>query len=393
MRLAIVTSHPIQYQAPIFRRLAQLVDLTVFYACHSTPDDQAKAGFGVAFDWDVDLTSGFEARYLENVSIKPGPSHFAGCDTPSVGAHLRKGKFDAVLVLGWHLKTHLQTILAAKLQRVPLLVRGDSQLGTPRSLPKRLAKELIYRPGLRVFDAALYVGRHSRAYWDHYGYPAHRLFFSPHCVDTLWFRARATPEARIDLRQKLGISAGQFVALFAGKLVDFKRPLDLIAGAARAAGPEGQVDVMVAGAGPLQKKLEDASRQQGVRLHLLGFCNQTEMPPAYAAADVLVLPSNGRETWGLVANEAQACGLPIIVSDACGCAPDLAADGIAGRIFPLGDVDALAAALAAVKAQPPSRVAILERSDAYSIEAACSGIVAALQSLSPARAGQGRVQA
>lgn len=387
MRLAIVTSHPIQYQAPMFRRLAQLVDLTVFYACRATPADQASAGFGVAFDWDVDLTSGFEARDLHNVALKPGPSHFAGCDTPEIGARLREGKYDAVLVLGWHLKTHLQTIAAAKLQRLPLLVRGDSQLGTPRSLLKRWVKELVYRPGLRLFDAALHVGSHSRDYWVHYGYPARRLFFSPHCIDTIWFRTRATQEARQILRRKFDIPDDRFVALFAGKLVDFKRPLDLVQAAGRLVTQGRPVDVLVAGAGPLQSKMEKAARQANVALHQLGFCNQSAMPAAYAAADVLVLPSNGRETWGLVANEAQACGLPVIASDACGCAPDLVADGVAGRVFPMGDVEALAAAIEALRTEPPSRSAVLARSDAYSIDAACAGIVAALASVVPAQAG------
>ena len=101
----------------------------------------------------------------------------------------------------------------------------------------------------------------------------------------------------------------------------------------------------MAGSGELEAHVEAAAAASGVPLHLLGFRNQTEMPAAYAAADCLVLPSDGRETWGLVANEALACGRPIIVSDACGCAPDLGCDGRAGRTFPMGDTEALARAI------------------------------------------------
>ena len=78
------------------------------------------------------------------------------------------------------------------------------------------------------------------------------------------------------------------------------------------------------------------------------------MPACYAACDVLVLPSTGRETWGLVANEALACGRPIIVSDAVGCAPDLAADGVVGRTFPLGNYKAFEAIAAVLDDPPPS---------------------------------------
>ena len=344
MRLAIVTSHPIQYQAPLFRELACRLDLTVFFACRATPRDQASAGFGVAFDWDVDVTSGYRSRFLSNLSRTPGPSQFFGCDSPEIGWLLRQGRFDALLVMGWHLKTYWQAIWAAKKAGMPILVRGDSQLGTPRGTARRVFKKVMYPRVLRVFDAALYVGERSRAYWTHYGYPRDRLFFSPHCVDTKWFAARADLNGR-GVRRRLGIGADTKVALFAGKLLSFKRPLDLVAAVASLKISGYAVSILVAGSGPLEPELAAAAAASGVNLYRLGFCNQTEMPGAYAAADVLVLPSSGRETWGLVVNEAQACGVPVIVSSACGCAPDLAEDGSAGCVFPFGDTEALSRVL------------------------------------------------
>ena len=92
------------------------------------------------------------------------------------------------------------------------------------------------------------------------------------------------------------------------------------------------------------------------------FPESTLMPACYWACDALVLPSTGRETWGLVANEALACGRPIVVSDAAGCAPDLAEDGVVGRVFPLGDRARLAKAIAHVFDMPPSSEAIQKRS-------------------------------
>jgi glycosyltransferase involved in cell wall biosynthesis len=374
MRLAVVTSHPIQYQAPLFRELATRLDLTVFFAYRATSQDQANAGFDVAFDWDIDLTSGYGSRFLTNVSRTPGPSHFFACDTPEIGGLLRKGRFDALLVMGWHLKTYWQAIWAAKTVGMPVLIRGDSQLGTPRGTAKRMAKKLLYPSALRVFDAALYVGERSRAYWGHYGYPRGGMFFSPHCVDTKWFAARAVLDKREEIRHRLGIAANAKVALFAGKLLAFKRPLDLVAATASLKTSGYAVSILTAGSGPLEAELAAAVTTSGVSLHRLGFCNQTEMPGAYAAADVLVLPSSGRETWGLVANEAQACGVPVIVSSACGCAPDLAEDGTAGCVFPFGDTKALAAALRTMLDRPPARKSILEKSEKYSVAAAADGI-------------------
>ena len=381
MRLAIVASHPIQYHAPLYRALAQECELKVFYAHSASPADQARAGFNVGFAWDVDLLGGYEHVFLDNVAADPGVHHFRGCDTPGLYRHLAEG-FDAVLISGWHLKTFLQALFYAKRLGIGTLVRGDSQLETPRSRLKTFAKAAVYPTFLRRFDAALYVGSRSKAYWKHYGYPEHRLHRSPHCVDTQWFAERAQPPARQAVRERLGIGEAEKVLLFAGKTIEFKRPLDLVRAAERMRGEGVQARVLVAGSGALDGALRDAAAAAKVQLSTLGFCNQSEMPAAYAAADLLVLPSTGRETWGLVANEALACGTPILLSDAVGSASDLAADGTAGATFPLGDIGALAAAAIRLLRAPPSADAIREKSDAYSVEAAAAGILAGARAVS-----------
>ena len=90
----------------------------------------------------------------------------------------------------------------------------------------------MYPSALRVFNAALYVGQRSREYFENYGYPCDRLFFSPHCVDTQRFRQSGTAEAGAALRRREGIGKDEAVVLFAGKLLPFKRPLDIIEAAA-----------------------------------------------------------------------------------------------------------------------------------------------------------------
>jgi glycosyltransferase involved in cell wall biosynthesis len=273
----------------------------------------------------------------------------------------------------------LQAVAAAKWLGIPVLARGDSQLVTARSAVKRSAKSVIFPPFLRLFEAALFVGKRSRDYWMHYGYPQSRLFFSPHCVDTGWFAVRATNAARAALRARLEIPPEKKIALFAGKLVPFKRPLDLIAAAARLNQEGRDLGVLIAGAGPLETEVTTAAKAASVPLYILGFCNQTEMPAAYAAADMLVLPSDGRETWGLVANESLACSRPVVLSEMVGAAPDLAADGSCGRTFPVGNVSALANAIAEILDRPPLPSSLSAKSCAYSLCAAVDGIVRAAE--------------
>jgi len=189
------------------------------------------------------------------------------------------------------------------------------------------------------------------------------------------------------LRAKLRIGPHTDVLLFAGKLVPFKRPLDLIAAASKCRSTGANIEVMIAGEGELRPHLAVAAEVAGVPLHFLGFCNQSEMPAAYAAADCLVVPSDARETWGLVANEALACGRPVIVSDAVGAGPDLVGDASTGRIFPVADVAALANAIGDVLFSRPTPEAIAAKSHAYSLEAAVEGIEAALDVVAKVRSG------
>ena len=378
MRLAIVASHPVQYYAPLFRELAKRLDLTVFYGHRATPHDQAQAGFGVGFDWDIDLLSGYTHEFLRNVSAVPALDRFAGVDTPEIGRRLRAGRFDAVLLTGWRLKCDHQALWAAKRMRIPVLVRGDSHLDTPRAAWKRCAKAIAYPIFLRSFDGALIVGARNRAYWQHYGYPETRMFDSPHCIDNAWFAARATLEARSDLRERLGIDPETKLVLFAGKLLPFKRPLDLIEAAALARGAGEVVEVLVAGAGPLESELRTRARVLGVPAHFLGFCNQTEMPAVYAASDLLVLPSDGNETWGLVVNEALACGRPVLVSDAVGSTPDLVAHLGEEIVFPMANVGVMAERLQEIIASPLDYHSMELVRSRFSLQMAGEGVITAL---------------
>ena len=336
-RIGFLVSHPIQYYAPIFRELAKRCDLTVFFAHRQTADQQARAGFGVAFDWDVDLLSGYDSRFLTNVARQPSTDRFGGCDTPGVAGEIARGKFDAFVVPGWALRSYWQAVRACRRLGVPALVRGDSQLVSQRNSAIRIAKAVAFSHLLRRFDGFLYVGQRNREYLMHYGVPAERLFFSPHCVDNDAFAAASSAVRR---------SGGRRRVLFVGKLIGRKHPADLLHAVARLR--DKPVQIAFAGAGELEAELRKIAASSSVHADFMGFVNQSELPAVYASADLLVLPSDGQETWGLVVNEAMACGIPAIVSDAVGCGPDLIEPGLTGATFPLGDVAALASAIETV---------------------------------------------
>jgi len=379
-RLGILTSHPIQYQAPLFRELAQQLELTVFFAHRQTASEQSKAGFNVDFEWNVDLLGGYDHKFLQNRAKHPDVSRFTGCDTPQIEDEIRQRKFDAFLVTGWYLKAHWQAIRACHKYRIPVMVRGDSQLGTPRGWFKQWVKEILYPRLLRQFDVCLYVGQKNREYLEHYGVPAERLFFSPHCIDNDRFSLLSNQANRQKFRDSLGIRNDVYTVLFAGKFLDRKRPIDLINALQILLNRGMKVCGLLAGDGPLKLLLVEQGKQQGVPLYFLGFRNQSELPVVYKAADVFVLPSEGSETWGLVVNEALACGTPVVVADAVGCAADLVDSVDTGEVFSVGDIVGLANALQSVLTNRQEYRGMQNKIKLYSVEAAASGIVAAVKS-------------
>ncbi len=347
MRLAIVGSHPVQYYAPWFQRIAAEpgIDLRVFYLWDFGVTEKFDEGFGRAIRWDLPLLDGYASEFVPNTARDPGTHHFGGLKNPTLLSRLREFDPRALMVFGYNYFAHQRLIWRWDQSRAPLLFRGDSH----RLVPGRGWKELVRRMWIsRVFSrfsAFLYVGQANRAYFHAHGVPDERLFFAPHAVDNDRFGgARAEAQAQATAwRAELGIAPGQRVVLFAGKLQLKKRPGDLLE--AFLALHEPEATLLFVGDGELENALR-ARAGEHPRVVFVPFQNQSQMPRTYAAADVFVLPSHARdETWGLAVNEAMCLARPIIVSSHVGCGPDLVRSGQNGLVFPAGDVAALTAAL------------------------------------------------
>jgi glycosyltransferase involved in cell wall biosynthesis len=390
-RLAVVTTHPIQYYAPWFRHLAREPGLEprVFYLWDFGVTDQVDPGFGHALRWDVPLLEGYAHEFVPNVSRRPGTTHFRGIDNPELPARLRAFGPDAVLCLGYNYATFARLLWRWDRRRSPLLLRGDSHRLVPRTGLQAWLKCRILAAVFRRFGAFLYVGAANRDYLLRHGVPPEKLFFSPHAVDNDRFLA-AAEEARREAGpwlREVGVPPGRKVVLFVGKLEPKKRPLDLLHAFARAGLDDAAL--LYVGAGELEETLRKEAAAVP-HVYFAPFQNQTRMPRAYAAADVVVLPSLGPgETWGLCVNEAMCLGRAVVVSSHVGCGRDLVEPGRTGRVFPAGDVDALARCLQEVFRDPqtPARLGAAgrERVGAYNYSRATEGLVRALEWLGRAK--------
>jgi glycosyltransferase involved in cell wall biosynthesis len=360
IRLAIVITHPIQYYVPVFRGLSHSpqLDVRVFYTWSQAEQGNLhEPGFGTTVRWDLPLRDGYEHEFVANVARRPGLHGFWGVRTPTLAARILEWQADALLVYGWNLASHLGAMRALH-GRVPIFFRGDSTLLDPqagwRDALRRVALTGIYR----YVDYPIAVGANSRDYFRWCGVSEERIEYAPHSVDTTRFAAddAAQGAAAEAWRRELGIPAEAVVFGFAGKFLAKKDPLLLIE-AFKATGRDAHLALF--GGGPLENEVR-ARAAQCPRIHVLPFQNQTAMPAAYRLADVFVLPSRGPgETWGLVLNEAMACGRAVVASSRVGGARDLVVPGETGWTFPAGDVNALRVILAEILALPRPRIRAL----------------------------------
>jgi len=238
---------------------------------------------------------------------------------------------------------------------------------------------LPYRFCISRLDACLAIGQWSGEYFRHYGARPDRVFIVPHTVDPSFERdSRALNSRRAQFRSRWGLGEAETVFLFVGKFIASKRPVDFIRGLRQARERFGSIGGLMVGDGPLREPCQRLVEELHLPIRFTGFLNQSEIVPAYIAADVLVMPSDARETWGLVVNEAMSCGRPCLVSDRVGCGPDLVLAGETGFVFPLGDLESLASTMALCASNPGLLAAMGEKARAL---VGCQSVPAAVDSL------------
>ncbi len=353
LRLAYFVSHPIQYQAPLLRLIAAQpeIELKVFFYSDFSLKSYQDPGFGRAIEWDVPLIGGYDYKFLDCWGSKRRYSWRQQPIAKDIFKQLKTGEFDAVWVHGWSWICSLQAVLAAEQLGIPILFRAETNGLKELTQPLKLGVKKAFINWLfKKIAGFLYIGTLNQQFYQSYGVSKERLFYMPYAIDNDCFQKQAmlARSSREALRQSLNLEPGRPIILYAAKLIEVKRPQDLLA-AYRLLSPdnlrEPEPYLLFVGDGALRPQLEAEARATGWQsIRFLGFRNQSELPAIYDLSDVFVLPSSF-EPWGLAVNEVMNAGKAVVTSDRVGCAPDLILEGQNGRTFPVGDIKALADAI------------------------------------------------
>ncbi len=342
-RLAIISTHPIQYYAPIFQLLTQRgkIDIKVFYTWSQSKEKIFDHSFRKEIKWDIPLLEGYEYSFVNNISKDPGTHHRNGIICPTLIKEIEEWNPDVILAFGWFWKA-LHEVLKYFKNKKPLIFRGDSNLLSEKPGLRKITRRIYLRNVYRNIDKALYVGKNNKNYYLAHGVKENQLFKAPHAIDNKRFtnpNNEYNQKAKL-WRKELGLKDDDFTIVFAGKFESVKNPILLI-NAVQNINKETAIKthLILVGNGDLESKLKEKTLNDQY-IHILPFQNQTKMPIMYRLGNFYCLPSLS-ETWGLSVNESMASGRPAIVSNKVGCAADVIQENINGFTFLSNNIEDL----------------------------------------------------
>jgi glycosyltransferase involved in cell wall biosynthesis len=346
-RVLAIGSHPVQYMAPLLRRMARhpQLDLSVAYCMLRGAEPTHDPDFNTTVQWDVPLLEGYVWKEIPNKGS--GEDSFWGLYNPGLWGLIRQEQFDAVLCYLPYLSASFWiSLIASKVSGSAFLFGTDASSLSPRSGSgwKIHLKKALWPRLYSLADQVIVPSNAGRDLMVSLKLPSDHITLTPYVVDNDWWAAQSQLVDRDATRSQWRATTDTCVILFCAKLQPWKRPMDLLRAFARANIANSLL--VFAGEGPQRQELKSEALRLNIseRMRFLGFCNQTQLPAIYTSADLMVLPSE-YEPFAVVVNEASCCGCPVVASDHVGATRDLIAPVDPQLIYPCGNVDALAALL------------------------------------------------
>ena len=319
-KLAIVTTHIIQYQVPLFKKINQIgIKADVYFASRQGLNSKFKdEGFNKKINWNINLLSGY--NYIFSKKEKYHADDWK-LSFYNLEQYFKTNKYDAILFFGWSNILYLKTLFLAKKYNIPTILRVETNLNKDLNVLKKFLKNIFLKILFKNIDFFLYIGSLNKKFYKHYNIEDKKLYSAPYFVDNKFFHNK--------LKKKKN---NKINFLFVGKLIDRKDPLFFLRVAKRFKNYKN-IYFNLAGSGKLESDCKNFTKQNNLtNINFLGFKNQKELRKIYSKNDFLIITSK-YETWGLVINEAMASGLPVIGSRNCGATHDLVKNNTNGYVY------------------------------------------------------------
>lgn len=333
-RMVLITELIAPYRIPVFNALARReeIDLHVVFLSRTDSSQRQWRVYEEEIQFSYEVLPSWRRRVGKfNVLLNRG-----------MAESLRKFAPDVIVCGGYNYVSSWQALRWAKRHRVPFVLWSESTGQDSRN--KHAPMEFLKSQFVKSCDGFVVPGQSAREYLLSLGVRSDDISIAPNAVDTALFASAgaAVRQNETQLRAQLALPERYF--LFVGRLVAGKGVFDLLDAYERLAPAlREEIGLVIAGEGPMRAELESRTRNiHPGRLYFAGFIHRDELATYYALAECFVFPTR-TDTWGLVVNEAMACGLPIICTRVAGCAADLVHEN--GRLVSPANVDELADAM------------------------------------------------
>lgn len=261
---------------------------------------------------------------------------------------LNQRKPDVTVVCGYSSPYALGVSLAHRRAHIGNLVVLWSE-SAHKDHKRSSVREMLKSALIHVIDGALVAGTPHAEYLESLGVARRSIGIVGNCVDNHYFEQNTR-----DLRESSMFDLPENFFLFVGRLIPEKNVFGLLHAYQRYRRLAGSNawSLVIVGSGPEEQSLRDQVRTRGSGgVHFAGLHQLDDLPHYYGHAGCFILPSIS-EPWGLVVNEAMASGLPVLVSQHCGCARELVKQGVNGFLFDPLNYDFLARLLFKISSNP-----------------------------------------
>ena len=333
-KLAIISTHPIQYQIPLFKSLKKRgINFKVFFASkHGVVKNKIDPEFLKKIKWDInsDMLKGYENKFpkVQKHNVNDFMlSYF------NIEKELLDGNFDNILILGWNNIHYLKALYFAIKNDIKILLRVETNLYSTKNLIKKILKKLILKFFFKKVSYFLSIGKLNKEFYISHGVKKNKIFSAPYFVDNDFFKISLSKKK---IKKKLQLDNKKII-LFVGKLIKRKNPFEFLK-IAEINKDNVNLHFIIIGDGILKKKCVEYTKNLNLtNVSIIGFVNQNKIREYYKASDLIIVPSF-YETWGLNINEAFACNIPVICSKDCGASLDLVINRKTGFVYKTGNI-------------------------------------------------------
>jgi len=336
MKLAIVTNIIAPYKVPFFSRLSKFpgIELTVYSGAKTHQHRK----------WVIKDKYDFKNKILKGIVVNIANKHndpICLHIQPSIFYELYKDKADIVICVGYMPLTPIISFLFCKIFKKPFILWSGTTMQSEQS-KKNLFNRFVKKIIIKKSNAYLAYGSYAKDFLIKYGAKDKNIFICHNAVDNeFFFKCCKRYKKKIgQIKKQLEVGNNKII-LYIGQLIKRKGIFDLLKAFKLVKKEIQNVSLLIIGSGPIEIKLKQYCRENELaNVLFMGFKQKDELIKHYAIADIFVLPSSN-EVWGLVINEAMACGLPIITTNQVGASGDIVKNGVNGYIIEPKDSEML----------------------------------------------------